>query len=290
VAISIIDNEEFSESGNLTVPEGATLILAFVEGSVNPPKISGVDMASVSIVEALGVLPGIGVFQYQNPTIGSLPFSFNGTFVEVVYLRASGFRRGSRMGHLDGGDPLEISLPSADGDYIFGIARGSIGPMDLEGGGESMTLLKTSDVLKIGYVLAGAALVVCLAADTGSTEGYWMDGGQHWVDTVTVPGWTEYVQRWQPGFWYYEPHIIPGYWYTDPYGHREWIPEHTEWVLVWWPGNYWTEEIYHAPVVTPGHYEDNPDIWVEGAEVSAAFISVREYPETEFISRPIMFG
>jgi hypothetical protein len=292
MAISIIDNEEFSESGSLTVPEGTTLILAFVEGATTPPKVDGVSMGEIIIHEAESIIPGIGIHEFKNPTVGTLPFTYTGSSANFVYLTAAGYRPGSVHGFGNSGDSLTFDVPTAAGDVIFGIMRGSIGPCSLECDEVEMDYIKNSTLLKIGYAVAGAALITCLASDMGSSGGYYADGGQVWVPAQTTPGYYTYENVWQPGYYVQSTKWVPGRWYTDPYGHVEWIPAHWEPCQVWVPGYWWVDAEWHYPVTVPGHYEDNPDIWVpEGpSQLSACFCSIREYPEANFVSRPIMWG
>jgi hypothetical protein len=290
MAIDIIGSEEFSENGSLTVPADTTLILAFTEGTTTPPKVDGVSMGEIIIHEAESIIPGIGIHQIKNPTVGTHTFTSTGTDVVFVYMTGSGYRPGSVHGFGNTGDPLEFDLPSADGDVIFGICRGSVGPTTLEGDEVEMTYIKDSTLLKIGYVAAGAALITCLASDTGESEGYWADGGRYWVDAVIVQGYWTYPQVWQEGFWYQASVWIPAHW-EGGVGHI-WVEGYWGWETRWSEGHWYTDAVWHPGSYEPAHWVNLPDVWIEAGsgQVSAAFCSIREYPEVNFVSRPIMWG
>jgi hypothetical protein len=291
--MAIISSEEKTENGTITVPEDCTLIVAVVDGSVNPPKIDGVSMGVIGQVEAQGVIPAISIHQYREPAVGSLPFTCDGYLVHFVYIDDGDSYRPGTIGGYNSGGVYEGDLPSSATDLVIAILHGSIGPTTLETDEVEMTYLKDTTLIKIGYVLAAGVLLACLASDTGESEGYWADGGQTWVPASYTPGWWEYRTVWVPGHWTYgNPVWVPGRWYTDPYGHVEWIAGHFEYIDIWVPGFYQTEPYqYHEAVTVPGHWEDYDDIWVPAgtSQISAIFCSISTTAGGEFVSRPIAF-
>jgi hypothetical protein len=130
-----------------------------------------------------------------------------------------------------------------------------------------------------------------LASDSGTSEGYWADGGSYWVPAVYTPGYYTYAQVWFPGTWVYRNDWIPAHWIGEPpYG--TYVLGRYEEVATWVEGAWHTVATWHEAVNVPGHWADYPDVWVpEGpSQLSAAFCSIREYPEVSFVSRPIMWG
>jgi hypothetical protein len=293
MAISIISSEEKTENGTITVPESCTLIVAVVDGSVNPPKIGGVSMGVIGQVEEQGIIPAISIHQYREPAIGSLSFTCDGYLVHFVYIDDGDSYRPGTIGGYNSGGVYEGNLPSDATDLVIAILHGSIGPTTLETDEVEMTYLKDTTLVKIGYVLAAGALLACLASDTGASEGYWADGGRYWVNPVYIPGWWEYRTQWVPGYWEnLHPVLIPGHWSTPPPYPPVWIPEHFEYVPLWHDGFWETEPYqYHEAVDIPGHWEDYPDVWVPAgtSQISAIFCSISQTAGGEFISRPIAF-
>jgi hypothetical protein len=111
------------------------------------------------------------------------------------------------------------------------------------------------------------------------------------VEGSYTPGYYTYAQVWYPGTWVYRNDWIPAHWIGEPpYG--TYVPGHYEEVATWVEGAWHTVATWHEAVTVPGHWEDYPDVWVPAgnAQISAAFCSVREFPETGFVSRPIIFG
>ena len=292
MAIDIISSEEKTENGTITVPESCTLIVAVVDGSVEPPKISGISMGVIGAVEATSIIPAISVHQFQTPQIDTLSYTFTGTTCEFVFLSdADTYRPGTILGYnsegVFGGD-----LPSADGDLVLAILHGSVGPTTLECDEVEMTYLKDSTLVKIGFVLAASALIACLASDTGVSEGYYADGGQYWVEGSYTPGYWEYTSIWVPG--YYEEHYVwvPDHWeQPDPQEPPIWVPGHYEYHNVWVPGHWEPYRIWHDPVTIPGYWEDYPDIWVPAgtSQISACFCSIKTTAGEEMVSSPLIF-
>jgi hypothetical protein len=293
MAIDILGSEEFTDrTGTLTIPQGCGCVLAFVVGTVSPVKIDGIAANGASIVEASAIVPAIGISVRRQLTGGEHDFEIAGTAVTFVYLNAGSLRKGGlSAGYAEAGT-FEGSIASDEDDWIFAMCLGTIGPTALECDEVEMTYIKDSTLLKIGYVAAGAAILACLASDSGTSEGYWADGGSYWVPQSYTPGWWEYRTVWVPGHWTYNnPLWVPAHW-EGGVGHV-WVPGHFEYVDIWVPGFYQTEPYqYHEAVTVPGHWEDFPDVWVPAgnAQISAAFCSIREFAEVGFVSRPIIFG
>jgi hypothetical protein len=295
MAIEIISSiEKTTSPGTIVVPATCTLIVAVVDGSVTPPTISGISMGEVGIVEATSIIPAISIHQFREPEIATLAYTYIGTTCEFIFIAdGDSYRPGTLSGYNAGG-VYEGNLPSSDEDLVIAILHGSIGPTTLETDEVEMTYLKESTLVKIGYVLAGAALIACLASDTGVSEGYWADGGQYWVEGSYIPQWYEYIPHWIPGHWTSgNPVWVPGAWvFSGPPDYNNvWVPGHFEYVDVWVPGFYDYDWIVHPAETVPGHYEDYPDVWVEAgsSQISAIFASISSTPGGGFVSRPIMF-
>ncbi len=293
MAVTLLSSEEKTTSGSITIPANTTLVLAAIEGTDVAPQIDGVAMGGVSTIAQHGIISALGIFQYKPASIGAKEFTFSGTGATLVYAIGFGYRPGSVNGYAANG-VYSANMATANGDLVLGILRGSIGPCTMKGDGTEMSYLRNTTLVKVGYVVAGAAVIACLASDSGVSEGYWADGG-----SIHHPAWTE-----SAGYYEYDKHWVPGYWWTDTIptpGHWAfnvatnswtWIPAHLEYVQRWQDG-YWTyQPVWHDAIYHPAWDEDIPDTWVPAgtSQISCAFCSIRETGAGAFIPQAIHWG
>jgi hypothetical protein len=291
MSISIISSiEKTSSPGTIDIPETCDLVVAVVDGSVIPPTIGGIAMGVVGEVPATSIIPAISIHQYRATEAATIAYTFIGTTCEFVFIAdGDSYRPGTIAGY-DASGVYGDDLVSSASDLVIGILHGSIGPTTLETDEVEMTYLKDTTLVKIGYVLAAGALLVCLASDTGVSEGYYADGGQYWVPGYSTPGYFTYKNVWYEGHWESQAYWVPSGWVAPPYP-PVYVEGHWATSTYWVDGEWRYESVWVPPDYVAGHWEDYPDVWVpEGSsQISAIFCSISPTAGGEFVSRPIIF-
>jgi hypothetical protein len=293
MSIALISSEYKTANGTITIPTGCTRIYAFVKGSTIAPQISGTAMANVAAIDATSIIPALSVWQYIDPVIGVLNFTFTGTYVHFVYLSgAETFRPGVLFGYNSGG-VYTGNMVTVTTDLAFGILCGSIGPTALKGDTVAMTYLVNATVDKVGYITPGDTLLTCEAADTGTTAGYTIPGEIiHHPAVLIAPEWHEYLPVQHPGYYTNEQVWFPGQW-INPTGdgvHFVWISGHYETRSVWHPPYTTTADIYHPATYTEAYDEQLPDTVVPAgsSQISAIFCSIKTTAGGDYVSDAVV--
>jgi hypothetical protein len=289
MAITVISSENVTVSGNITIPDTCTLVLALVYGSETPPIINGLNMIKVASTPAVGALPAVSIHQYQSPLmLMTLPFLMTGTYVRFVYLaNAVTFRPGVLFGYSSVGS-YTFDLTTTTNDMAFGIVSGFTS-VDMKGDTVALTYMDNNATNKTGYITPGDTALTCLATD-GSSSGYWQSQSPVYHPSVLIrAAWVEnltaiyhtYAYRYYSAPYYYWTEYRNGVYYRDFYDS---FLSHTS----------WTEypQIYHPATYSSEYWSYPPPIWIStgtAGQCNACFVSISLTASGGFISRPIIF-
>jgi len=298
MAITIISSETKIAAGNITIPVNCDRIYAFVVGSVEPPKIGGVSMATVLKVDKSDRTKAISIHQYiPVETNVQKAVIITGESVVFVYLAdAESVRQGTISGRAI--TTLSGDLSTSVNDLVFGFLVGEIGLTTIKGDAVAFTYLVNETTSKLGYIVPPDTVLSCVAEDSGISAGYWKDGGViHHDRELVSEGYYSFDPVLHTVVWRYHYTKSPG---VEIYGKYDNGVFTGDLLTLYLPGTvpapktyYVYVQTWHDAVYIEAYDEELPDIWVPGgehAQVAVAFVSIQIDPRGQMTGRSIFFG